>query len=68
MDEELKQVADAMGVSVEDARHVFESVGPVNTLQIVRGLAVDRRTERAIEEAARTDEQWWRPDKAWWEQ
>lgn len=66
-EDDMERIADAMAVTVEYARYIFESVGPVNAEEIVRGLAVDRETERAVLEAARTDEHWWRPHKEWWE-
>ncbi len=59
MDEELKKVADAMGVSVDDARYIFDSVEPLDAVEIVRGLSLDRETEQNIEEAARTNKEWW---------
>lgn len=64
MDEKLKKIADAMGVSVDDARYIFDSVGPISAVEIVRGLAIDHEIERAIEEAAPTE--WWREDDESW--
>ena len=59
--DDMRRVADAMGVTIEDARYIFDSVGSVSAGEIVEGLSVDRETRGTIEEAARTDEDWWRP-------
>ena len=67
MDEELQEIADAMGVSVDDARYIFDAVGSINAVEIVRGLMIDSQTEESVEEAAQTDEDWWQDDKEWWE-
>ena len=56
-EEAMRDVADAMYVSVEEARYIFESVGPASTLAIVKSLPVDPRTEAA----ASTDDNWWQP-------
>ncbi|MCJ7737808.1 MAG: hypothetical protein MUQ10_10940 [Anaerolineae bacterium] len=65
MDKALKKVADAMAVSVEEARYIFDSVGPINAGEIVKCVLIDRETERVIEEAARTKEYWWRRKPSW---
>jgi len=65
MDKALKKVADAMAVSVEEARYIFDLVGPVSAGEIVKCLLIDRETERVIEEAARREEYWWRRKPSW---
>jgi hypothetical protein len=67
MDEILKRIALAMAVSVDDARYIFDSVRPLNAVELVRSLVLDRATEQAVLEAARTDPHWWRPKKERWE-
>lgn len=55
----LRRVAEAMWMDVEYARFLFDSVGPINALEIVSARLGDPQAERIVAQATDSGVDWW---------